>query len=68
MLCQVAILGGGLGSMVTAWHLTQQKDWDKHFDITVRAWDSMKKTENGSVIWVSACRSECSALNAHVRR
>ncbi len=32
---KVAILGGGLSSLVTAFELTQQPNWHKHYDITI---------------------------------
>jgi uncharacterized protein with NAD-binding domain and iron-sulfur cluster len=35
MLRKVAILGGGCGSMATAWALTTLPDWQQKFDITV---------------------------------
>ena len=46
---KVAILGGGLGSMVAAWHLTQVPDWKEHFDITVHqmGWRLGGKTASG---------------------
>jgi len=35
MIRKVAILGGGCGSMATAWALTGLPDWQEKFDITV---------------------------------
>lgn len=32
---KIAILGGGVGSMTTAFYLTDQKDWQVKYDITV---------------------------------
>ncbi|MCW3099569.1 MAG: dependent oxidoreductase [Chthonomonadaceae bacterium] len=32
---KIAVLGGGLGSMTTVYALTQEKDWQERYDITV---------------------------------
>src|SRR3989442_355757 len=32
---KIAILGGGVGSMVTAWQLTEAPGWQDKYDITV---------------------------------
>jgi uncharacterized protein with NAD-binding domain and iron-sulfur cluster len=32
---KIAILGGGLGSLSTAYYITQESDWDKKYDITI---------------------------------
>jgi len=32
---KIAILGGGMGGLVTAWELSSQEDWERKFDITI---------------------------------
>lgn len=32
---KIAILGGGMGGLTTAYYLTNQTGWEKQFDITV---------------------------------
>ena len=32
---KIAILGGGVGAVVTAFELTSQPDWQKRYDITL---------------------------------
>jgi uncharacterized protein with NAD-binding domain and iron-sulfur cluster len=32
---KIAILGGGVGAMATAWRLTSEPDWQERYDITV---------------------------------
>lgn len=32
---KIAILGGGVGAIVTAWQLTNEPDWQDRFDITI---------------------------------
>lgn len=32
---RIVILGGGVGALGTAWHLTQQADWQQHYEVVV---------------------------------
>ena len=50
---KLAILGGGIGSLVTAWHLTSQPNWQEIYEIHHRVsnaagdWEASARAAGG---------------------
>ncbi|NLR94286.1 NAD(P)-binding protein [Flammeovirga agarivorans] len=46
---KIAIFGGGIAGLTTAWELTNQKDWEKKYDITIyqQGWRCGGKASTG---------------------